>query len=69
MAQREYLLVPSAPFFPNSTYLCRLLSFEEYLALAIEVRQENEELLGVEEVAWICFLLTFRWKLEQGGQL
>jgi len=49
--------------------LCRLLSFEEYLALAIEVRQENEELLGVEEVAWICFLLTFRWKLEQGGQL
>jgi len=49
--------------------LCRLLSFEEYLALAIEVHQENEELLCVEEVAWICFLLTFRWKLEQGGQL
>ena len=40
-------------FFPNSTYLCRLLSFEEYLALAIEVRQEYEELLGVEEVAWV----------------
>lgn len=40
-------------FFLNSTYLCRLLSFEEYLALAIEVRQEYEELLGVEEVAWI----------------
>ena len=36
-------------FFLNSTYLCRLLSFEEYLALAIEVRQEYEELLGVEE--------------------
>lgn len=33
--------------------LCRLLSFEEYLVLAIEVRQEYEELLGVEEVAWI----------------
>ena len=33
--------------------LCRLLSFEEYLALAIEVRQEYEELLGVEEVARI----------------
>jgi hypothetical protein len=33
--------------------LSRLLSFEEYLALAIEVRQEYEELLGVEEVARI----------------
>ena len=53
-------------FFP---VLCRLLSFEKYLALAIEVRQEYEELLGVEEVARICFLLTFRWKLELGGQL
>ena len=59
------MLVPSALF----SVLSRLLSFEEYLALAIEVRQEYEELLGVKEVAWICFLLTFRWKLEQGGQL
>ena len=68
MAQREYLLVSSAPF--SELYLSlQALSFEEYLALAIEVHQEYEELLGVKEVAWICFLLTFRWKLEQGGQL